>query len=256
MSQPSIFVSGIVHAAVITAAAIYLVPSLARTEEPPAFVPVEFVSVEETSVALRVQKTVPIPVAQALADVEAPELDPGIVALPEPVEVEPPPEPEEMPELPPPPPPPRETQGPPPLAYMDKEERELRERLQDRIGVQRDGLKLTLVMLGDVLFDLDSAELLPQARSLISSVAVELARGQFNVINVNGFSDTSGSPEHNQQLSQNRANAVAEELARNGVERQRIHAQGFGDNSLAIATPRGVREARNRRVEIVLNPTD
>jgi outer membrane protein OmpA-like peptidoglycan-associated protein len=233
-----------------------LAPSLARTEEPLNFVPVEFVTFEETSVALRVQKDLPVPVAQAIAEIEAPKLDPGITALPEPVEIEQPPEPEPAPELPPPPPPPHVTQGPPPLAFMDKEERELRERLQDRVGVQRQGLKLNLVMLGDVLFELDSAELLPQARSLLVSVATELAHSRFAVINVNGFSDTSGTPEHNQQLSQNRANAVADELARNGVGRERIHAQGFGDNSLVVATPRGVREARNRRVEIVLNPAD
>jgi outer membrane protein OmpA-like peptidoglycan-associated protein len=257
MSQPSIFVSGIVHAVVLTAASVYLAPSLARTEEPTSFVPVEFVTTfEESSVALRVQKTLPIPVAQALAEVEGPKLDPGVTTLPEPVEIEPPPEPEPVPELPLPPPPPHVTQGPPPLAFMDKEERDLRERLQDRIGVQRQGLKLTLVMLGDVLFELNSAELLPQARSLISSVAAELAHSRFAVINVNGFSDTSGTPEYNQQLSEDRAKAVAEELARNGVGPERIHAQGFGDNSLAVATPRGVREARNRRVEIVLNPVD
>src|SRR6185295_2404488 len=104
---------------------------------------------------------------------------------------EPPPEPDPEPELPPPPPPPQVTQAPPALALMDKEERDLRERLQDRIGVQREGLKLSLIMLGDVLFELDSAELLPQARSLISSVATELAHSRFTVINVNGFSDTS-----------------------------------------------------------------
>jgi outer membrane protein OmpA-like peptidoglycan-associated protein len=128
----------------------------------------------------------------------------------------------------------------------------LRDRLEDRVAIRRQGPKLTLDMLGDVLFELDSAELRPQARLIIGSVAQQLSQYSSTFVNVNGFTDTSGSSGHNLQLSYERAKAVAGELARHGVDPHRIRAQGYGPNSLAVPTPEGVREARNRRVEIVL----
>src|SRR5207302_1239073 len=109
-----------------------------------------------------------------------------------------------------------------------------------------------LDLLGDVLFELDSAELQPQAKALIESVAAELVRHGFFQIDVKGFTDTSGAEEHNQQLSQQRARVVAAELVRDGVDPHRITALGLGSNELAVLTPPGVREPRNRRVEIVL----
>ena len=81
---------------------------------------------------------------------------------------------------------------------------------------------------------------------------VELARYRLTLVEVNGFTDTSGTSEHNQRLSEDRAYAVADELARDGVDRRRIQAQGYGESRLAVPTPDGVREPRNRRVEIVL----
>jgi outer membrane protein OmpA-like peptidoglycan-associated protein len=138
--------------------------------------------------------------------------------------------------------------------YMDQAERGLRSSLPGRLAVQRQGPRLSFDMLGDVLFELDSARLRPEARALIGSVAAELVRYRFTLVDVNGFTDTSGTLEHNQQLSEDRANAVADELARDGVDPRRIRAQGYGENGLAVPTPDGVREARNRRVEIVLLP--
>jgi outer membrane protein OmpA-like peptidoglycan-associated protein len=111
-------------------------------------------------------------------------------------------------------------------------------------------------MFGDVLFELDSAELLPQARALIGSIAAGLTRHDFAFVDVKGFTDTSGTSEHNQELSEDRARAVAGELARDGIDAQRIRALGYGTKGLAVPTPAGVREARNRRVEIVLVPRE
>jgi outer membrane protein OmpA-like peptidoglycan-associated protein len=75
---------------------------------------------------------------------------------------------------------------------------------------------------------------------------------RFAYIEVNGFTDTSGTFEHNQLLSEERAHAVADELLRNGVDQGRIRVRGFGETRLTVPTPDGVRERRNRRVEIVL----
>jgi OOP family OmpA-OmpF porin len=69
---------------------------------------------------------------------------------------------------------------------------------------------------------------------------------------VEGHTDTSGAREHNQALSDARARAVADVLAREGVARRRIETQGLGESDLAVQTGDEVREPRNRRVVVRL----
>jgi outer membrane protein OmpA-like peptidoglycan-associated protein len=69
---------------------------------------------------------------------------------------------------------------------------------------------------------------------------------------VEGHTDTSGTREHNQALSDARARAVADVLAREGVARDRIRTEGMGEEGLAVQTGEGVREPRNRRVVVRL----
>ena len=70
-------------------------------------------------------------------------------------------------------------------------------------------------------------------------------------IQVTGYTDRSGSPGYNQRLSERRANAVAEALARLGVPRSDMVVAGRGENDNRVPTAAGVREPQNRRVEIV-----
>jgi len=75
---------------------------------------------------------------------------------------------------------------------------------------------------------------------------------QYTRIEVNGYTDTSGTPRYNMGLSIRRANAVKAELIRDGVPESAITAQGFGDTHLLVPTGPGVREPQNRRVEIII----
>jgi len=75
---------------------------------------------------------------------------------------------------------------------------------------------------------------------------------QYTRIEVNGYADTSGKPQYNQQLSVRRAQAVAAELTKDGVPQSAITVQGFGDTHLLVPTGTGVREPQNRRVEIII----
>jgi outer membrane protein OmpA-like peptidoglycan-associated protein len=144
----------------------------------------------------------------------------------------------------------------PPVAYgYPTMERELRRRFRDgRFRVRREGPRLALEMPSDILFDLDSAEIRPEAEDAIRSVAQMLKRFPGTDVDVNGYTDTSGTMDHNQALSETRANAVADILARDGIDPGSIRAEGYGENGLAVPTPDGVREAGNRRVEIVFLP--
>jgi OmpA-OmpF porin, OOP family len=104
-----------------------------------------------------------------------------------------------------------------------------------------------------VFFDWDKATLTDRARQIIREAADNSTHVQYTRIEVNGYTDTSGTPQYNQKLSVRRAEAVAGELVRDGVPRQAITIQGFGETHLLVPTGPGVREPQNRRVEIIIH---
>ena len=103
-----------------------------------------------------------------------------------------------------------------------------------------------------VFFDWDKATLTDRARQIIKDAADNSTRVQYTRIEVNGYTDTSGTPRYNQGLSVRRARAVQAELIKDGVPEQAITIQGYGDTHLLVATGPGVREPQNRRVEIII----
>jgi outer membrane protein OmpA-like peptidoglycan-associated protein len=103
-----------------------------------------------------------------------------------------------------------------------------------------------------VFFDWNRDNLTDRARQIIAEAAQARARQAVTRIEVNGYTDTSGSAQYNQGLSVRRANNVAAELVRLGVPRNEIVARGFGETNLLVPTPDNTREPQNRRVEIIL----
>lgn len=105
-----------------------------------------------------------------------------------------------------------------------------------------------------VYFDFDSWTLKAEQLHVLTDV-INTARsgGQAN-ITVVGHTDTSGPADYNQKLSVRRANVVVEALVDMGARRAAIHASGVGETDLAVQTPDGVKEAKNRRTVITLQP--
>ena len=103
-----------------------------------------------------------------------------------------------------------------------------------------------------VFFDWDKATLTDRARQIVSEAAANSTKVQYTRLEVNGYTDTSGTPRYNQGLSVRRANAVAAELVKDGVPKSAITIQGFGETHLLVPTGQGVREPQNRRVEIII----
>jgi OmpA-OmpF porin, OOP family len=103
-----------------------------------------------------------------------------------------------------------------------------------------------------VFFDWDKATLSDRARQVIKEAAQNSTSVQYTRIEVNGYADTTGTHEYNQELSLRRARAVQVELMRDGVPQSAITIQGFGDTHLLVPTGPNVREAQNRRVEIII----
>ncbi len=103
-----------------------------------------------------------------------------------------------------------------------------------------------------VFFDWDKATLTDRARQIVSEAAANSTKVQYTSLEVNGYTDTSGTPKYNQGLSIRRAQAVAAELVKDGVPKSAIAIQGFGETHQLVATGPGVREPQNRRVEIII----
>lgn len=142
--------------------------------------------------------------------------------------------------------------------YMDKQQRELEQQLSEEsrnnelqiVRLSGDALKIGIA--SDVSFDLGSATLKPDALSTYGKIANILKTYDKTVIHVVGHTDTSGSSENNQALSVNRAASVGGYLSQTGVPGTRIRQEGRGERELLVRTADNVKEARNRRVDIVL----
>jgi iron complex outermembrane receptor protein len=102
-----------------------------------------------------------------------------------------------------------------------------------------------------VFFDWDRADLTARAREIVAAAAASSTHEQTR-IEVNGYTDRSGTPAYNQKLSVRRAETVQSELVRDGVAPGEISIHGYGENNPLVPTAQGVREPQNRRVEIIL----
>jgi len=103
-----------------------------------------------------------------------------------------------------------------------------------------------------VFFDWDKYNLTDRARQIVAEAATNATKVQYTKIEVNGYTDTSGTPKYNMALSLRRANAVAAELVKDGVPKSAIAIEGFGETHLLVPTGPNVREPQNRRVEIII----
>jgi hypothetical protein len=101
-----------------------------------------------------------------------------------------------------------------------------------------------------VFFGFDSADLDAEAREVLQTVAEDYERTGATRVEVRSYADTVGSNEYNDGLSERRAEAVAEELIGRGVQPADIVLASLGESQLPVQTGEGVREPRNRRVEI------
>ena len=139
--------------------------------------------------------------------------------------------------------------------YMDRQEAELREQLRAAgVSVERRGDTIALNMQNDILFAVGSSQLESRAKEVLHAVAVVLKKYDETRVNVHGFTDTTGTAARNEELSQRRAQVVADELMSSGVASNRLNTRGMGETNLKVATKDNVAEARNRRVEILLEP--
>ncbi len=103
-----------------------------------------------------------------------------------------------------------------------------------------------------VFFDWDKYSLTPRATQIIAQAASDSKTQNVTMLDVSGYTDTSGTPQYNQGLSERRAKTVADQLVQDGVPASEIEIHAYGETHLLVPTGPNVREPQNRRVEIVL----
>jgi outer membrane protein OmpA-like peptidoglycan-associated protein len=139
--------------------------------------------------------------------------------------------------------------------YMDVQEAKLRQRLEGTgVSVTRVGDNITLNMPSSITFALNSADLNSQFFSALEGVGVVLKEYNKTVIEVAGHTDSSGSDSYNMQLSQRRAQAVANYLASQGVKNERLITVGAGEAHPIASNDTEQGRAANRRVELTIVP--
>ena len=105
-----------------------------------------------------------------------------------------------------------------------------------------------------VYFNFDSWTLTGEQLTVLQQAITTARAGRQSHITVVGHTDTSGSASYNQALSVKRANVVTETLVDMGARREAIQISGVGENDLAVQTPDGVKEPKNRRAVVTLMP--
>lgn len=142
-------------------------------------------------------------------------------------------------------------------AYMDYQEKKLRERLQGvGVGVQKDKQTgaITLVMPGNITFPTAQSSIKADFYPVLDAVADVLKEYSKTSISISGHTDNVGRDDYNLKLSQDRASSVAQYLISRGVAGGRVNAVGYGKSQPVADNSTEAGRSQNRRVEIKINP--
>ena len=138
----------------------------------------------------------------------------------------------------------------------EKEKQELRARLLQQLNsvlATRDSARGLIANMSDVLFKTGSFELAPGARERLAKVSGILLAYPSLHVQIEGHTDSVGTDEYNQTLSENRANAVKSYFVQQGISADSVEARGFGKTQPIATNDTAEGRQQNRRVELVLS---
>ncbi|MBI2382602.1 MAG: OmpA family protein [Gammaproteobacteria bacterium] len=144
--------------------------------------------------------------------------------------------------------------------YMDKQYAEMQKRLAEE--ARRKELQVTQLpdkslrvgITADASFDVNSAQMRPEALNTYAKIAQVLKDYDRTVVHVVGHTDSTGADDYNQGLSVRRAASVATYLQNQGVPGTRVRQEGRGESEPVAGNDSADGRKRNRRVDIVIKP--
>jgi len=142
------------------------------------------------------------------------------------------------------------------VAQAEQVKRALRERLREQLNIvleTRETARGLIVNVSDVLFDTGSATLKPGAREKLARVAGILATHPDLKIEIEGHTDSVGSDDYNQRLSERRAESVRAYLVQQKIPPTAVDAEGFGESRPVASNDTAAGRQQNRRVELVVS---
>ncbi|ANH83948.1 hypothetical protein A8C56_14225 [Niabella ginsenosidivorans] len=138
---------------------------------------------------------------------------------------------------------------------MDKQAEEIKQEVPGA-KVERVGEGITVEFNSAVLFGFDQSSITAQAQQTLNELIKILNKYPDTDLEIQGYTDNTGTAKYNQALSERRASSVANYLGSNGIALERMTTKGFGLNNPKYSndTPEG--RAQNRRVEFVISAND
>jgi outer membrane protein OmpA-like peptidoglycan-associated protein len=137
--------------------------------------------------------------------------------------------------------------------YMDLQAQKLRrELLNTGVQVKEINGQIYLIMPRNITFDSNDANIKVSFQPVLNSIAKVIKEYNKTMVQVNGYTDSTGSQATNNALSLMRANSVSNYLRIKGVDANRIVANGYGSSNPIASNSTALGREQNRRVEIVL----
>lgn len=138
-----------------------------------------------------------------------------------------------------------------------REAEDLRRQMEEMREMQAEQTDRGMVLtLGDVLFDLNKADLKASGEDTVERLAEFMSEYEDRRVRVEGYTDSTGEASYNEELSERRANAVRDELVSMGISRSRVETEGFGEEYPKASNDSAAGRQQNRRVEIVISDED
>ena len=139
--------------------------------------------------------------------------------------------------------------------YMDKQEQAFREELSGSgIDVIREGDNIRLVMPSNITFATNQSYITTGFHQTLNDIAKVLIKFDKTLLSIEGHTDSTGSAQHNQLLSTQRAQSVQQYLISKSVEGSRLKITGYGESMPIASNNTASNRALNRRVEVQIIP--